>query len=66
MCPTACFMATCGFKFKLFQNTCMLLLLHSAFKLSVVKMLIKRDVGDRALDNHGDYIVDHGKSWKNH
>ena len=40
----------------------MLLLLHSAFMLSVVKMLLKREVGRR----HGNYIVDHGKSWKNH
>ena len=22
--------------------------------------------GDCALNNHGNYIVDHGKSWKNH
>ena len=29
-----------------------LLLLHSAFK--------------RGLSTHGNYIVDHGKSWKNH
>ena len=46
--------------------TCMLLLLHSALKLSVVKMLLKREVGGRALKSHGNYIVDHGKSWKNH
>ena len=24
------------------------------------------DVGDHALNSHGNYIVDHGKSWKNH
>ena len=47
-------------------STCILLLLHSAFKLSVVKMLLKQEVGGYALDNHGNYIVDHGKSWKNH
>ena len=44
----------------------MLLLLHSAFMLSVVKMLLKREVGGHALKSHGNYIVDHGKSWKNH
>ena len=44
----------------------MLLLLHSAFMLSVVKMLLKVEVGGRALNGHGNYIVDHGKSWKNH
>ena len=38
----------------------MLLLLHS------VKMLLKEEVGDRALNCHGNYIADHGKSWKNH
>ena len=26
----------------------------------------KREVGGHALDSHGNYIVDHGKSWKNH
>ena len=45
-------------------STSMLLLLHSAFVLSVVKML-KGEVGGRALNTHGNYIVDHGKSWKN-
>ena len=30
---------------------------------SVVKMLLKGEVGDRALNSHGNYIVDHGKSW---
>ena len=44
----------------------MLLLLHSEFMLSVVKMLLKREVGGCALNSHGNYIVDHGKSWKNH
>ena len=47
-------------------STSMLLLLHSAFMLSVVKMLLKGEVGDRALNSHGNYIVDHGKSWENH
>ena len=34
--------------------------------LSVVKLLLKREVRGCALNNHGNYIVDHGKSWKNH
>ena len=46
--------------------TSMLLLLHSSFMLSVVKMLLKGEVGGRALNIHGNYIGDHGKSWKNH
>ena len=29
-------------------------------------MLLKGEVGCRALNSHGNYIVDHGKSWKNH
>ena len=44
----------------------MLLLLHSAFMLSVVKMLLKGKVGGHILNSYGNYIVDHGKSWKNH
>ena len=44
----------------------MLLLLHSALMLSVLKMLLKGEVGGRALNSHGHYIVDHVKSWKNH
>ena len=38
----------------------MLLLLHSTFKLSMVKMLLKGAVGGPALNRHGNYIVDHG------
>ena len=34
--------------------------------LSVMKMLLKGEVGGCALNSHGNYIVDHGKSWKNH
>ena len=44
----------------------MLLLLHSAFMLSMVKLLLKGEVGVCALNSHGNYIVDLGKSWKNH
>ena len=44
----------------------MLLILHSAFILSIVKMLLKGEVIDRALNSHGNYIVDRGKSWQNH
>ena len=43
-----------------------LLLLHSAFMLCVVKMQLKGEVGGCALNSHGNYIVDRGKSWKNH
>ena len=43
-----------------------LLLLHSIFMLSVVKMTQKGEVGCHALNSHGNYIVDHEKSWKNH
>ena len=59
------------FNFSLFQNACMvfkhaflntLLLLHSVFMLSVMKMVLKGEVGGHALN----YNVDHGKSWKNH
>ena len=75
MCLTASFLATGGFKFKLFQDACMvykhahlytLLLLHSTLMLSVVTMLLKDEVGGHALNSHGNYIADHGKSWKNH
>ena len=43
-----------------------LLLLHSTFMLCVVKMPLKGEVGGSALNSHGNYIVDHRKSWKNH
>ena len=33
--------------------------------LSVVKMLLKGEVGGSALNSHGNYIVDHGISWEN-
>ena len=44
-------------------STSMLLLLHSAFMLSIVKLLLKGEVGVCALNSHGNYIFDHGKSW---
>ena len=34
--------------------------------LSIVKLLLKEEVGVYALNSHGNFIVDHGKSWKNH
>ena len=34
--------------------------------LSMVKFLLKGEVGFCALNGHGNYIVDHGKLWKNH
>ena len=69
-------MATIVSSFSYYQNACMvykhaylntLLLLHTVFLLSMVKMvLLKGEVGGHALNSHGNYIVDHGKSWKNH
>ena len=47
-------------------STSMLLLLHSTFMPSVVKLLLKGEVGVCALNSHGNDIVDCGKSWKNH
>ena len=47
------------------RSISMLLLLHSAFMLNVVKLTLKGEVGICALNSHGNYIVDHGKSWKN-
>ena len=47
-------------------STSMLLLLHSAFMPSVVKMLLKGEFGGSALDSYGNCIVDYGKSWGNH
>ena len=46
-------------------STSMLLLLHSAFMLSMVKMLLKGEAGGRALNSHGNNIVDHimENSW---
>ena len=38
-----------------------LLLLHSAFMLCIVKMPLKGEVGGCALNVHGNYIIDHGK-----
>ena len=40
----------------------------AAFRIyfSVVKMPLKGEVGGHALKSHGNYIVDRGKSWKNH
>ena len=32
----------------------------------MVKLLPKGEVGGCALNSHGNYIVDHGKSWNNH
>ena len=40
-----------------------LVLLHSAFMLSMVKMSLKGEVRSHALNSHGNYIVDHEKSW---
>ena len=34
--------------------------------LSMVKLLLKGEVRDCVLNSPRNYIVDHGKSWKNH
>ena len=34
--------------------------------LRMVKMPLKREVGGHALTSHGNFIVDHGKSWESH
>ena len=44
-------------------STSMLSLLHSAFMLSVVKLLPKGEVEVCALNSHVNYIVDHGKIY---
>ena len=43
-------------------------IIHATFRiyLSVVKISLKGEVGGHALKSRGNYIVDHGKSWKNH
>ena len=33
--------------------------------LCMVKMPLKGEVGGCAFNSHGNFIVDHGKSWKN-
>ena len=40
-----------------------LLLLHSTLMLCLVKMPLKGEFRGSALNYHGDYIVDNGKSW---
>ena len=42
-------------------SSSLLLLLHSTFMLSVVKLLLKGEVGVFALNSHRNYIIDHGK-----
>ena len=43
-----------------------LMLLRSAFMLSMVKMPLKGEVDGHASNSHGNYIVDRGKSRRNH
>ena len=42
-----------------------LLFLPSSFMHCMVEMPLKGEVGGSAFDSHGNYIVAHGKSWKN-
>ena len=34
--------------------------------VKILRMLPRGEVGCRALNDHGNLIIDHGKSWKNH
>ena len=34
--------------------------------LSMMNMPLTGEIGGHALNSHGNYIVDHGKSWNNH
>ena len=52
--------------FKMHAWSLSMLLLHSAFMLSLVKLMLKGEVGICALNSHGNYIADHGKSWEIH
>ena len=60
--PTASFLATGGIQV-LIISKCMVykhaFLLHSAFMLSVVKLLLKGEVGVCTLNSYGNCIVDH-------
>ena len=38
-------------------STSMLLLLHSTFMISVVKILLKGEAGGRALNSHGLFFI---------
>ena len=48
--------------FKMHAWSTSMLLLPSASMISVVKLLLKGEVGVCALKSHGNYIIDHGKS----
>ena len=73
MCLTSSFLATGGFKFELFQNAydlqaCLVKYITlAAFSIYALhgKDAAKGEVGDSARNNHGDYILGHGKSRKN-
>ena len=52
--------------FKMHPWSTSMLLLHSAFMLSMVKLVLKWEVEVCALNSPGNYIVDHGKSCQNH
>ena len=71
MCPLASFRLLVVSSFNYFK-----MFAWSVYKYAVVtafciyaqsgKGAAKRGVGGRALNSHGNYISDHGKSWKNH
>ena len=64
-CSTASFLANGGFKFSFFQNACMVYkhAVVAAFSIYAQHGEVAAKVC--ALISHGNYIVDHGKSWKN-
>ena len=58
VCRTAVFSSFSYFKMHAWSIS-MMLLLHSAFMISVVKLLLNGEVGVSALNSHRNYIVDH-------
>ena len=74
MCLRASCLATGGFKFVISKfmrglQACLFKYITvAAFHIYVqcVEDAAKGEVGGHAYNSHGNYIVDHGKSWKNH
>ena len=70
MCLTASFLATGGFsKFMYGLQACILKhITVPAFRIYALRgeNAAKRGGWRSCLKSHGNYIVDHGKSWKNH
>ena len=47
-------------------QTCCCCFIPHLCSVVVVKLLLKGEVGVCVLNSHGNDIVDHGTSWKNH